>query len=355
MTQTLAIPAWYREPHMPVVYGRLYVEIARERGLDVAPLLREAKIPAALLADPLGRISAVQFLQLTEAILESAGNDGLGLEAGMRQPLTVHGSLGLALMCCATVGEGLPVLQRFWYLRGRGVGLTAEMQGDMAALVLHTEMPMTPPVQQVLIESILVSLYRGLTHMAGEVSGAELWLQHPRPAYADRYLGDFNNGKLPPITGARPISALRIPLTLLQRPLQSASPETLHLAIAQCERELATMGNEVDAVLQKARALMVLGKQGYPSPAMLADALHVTERTLRRRLQQLSFNYKQLLEDARRRDALTLLDNETLAVQVIAELLGYRDPANFTRAFRGWTGKTPTEYRLLKIDTEAAR
>ena len=42
-------------------------------------------------------------------------------------------------------------------------------------------------------------------------------------------------------------------------------------------------------------------------------------------------------------------------MQVIAELLGYRDPANFARAFRGWTGKTPTEYRLLKIDTEAAR
>lgn len=74
----------------------------------------------------------------------------------------------------------------------------------------------------------------------------------------------------------------------------------------------------------------------------------MTPRTLRRRLDQEGTSFKRLMEEAKRRDALRLLDDYDLDVQRVAALLGYQDPANFTRAFRQWTGQTPSQYRATR-------
>ena len=58
-------------------------------------------------------------------------------------------------------------------------------------------------------------------------------------------------------------------------------------------------------------------------------------------------------EEARRRDACRLLDEPELEIRRIAELLGYADPANFTRAFKSWTGRAPREWRAEQVRVEA--
>ncbi len=342
-TQNFDTLPWLRQPLMPVIYARLFFDVAVERGIATGPILRQARVSQALLNDPLGRISTHAFTQLVTSVVEAIGNDGLGFEVGLRQPLTAHGSLGLALMCCPTIGEAMPVLQRFWYLRGRGVGITTNLQGEYATVALHEEMPMTTALRNVLFESILTSICRGLVAVGGELSDTELWFTWAQPAYAGRFAGD-----LPPMQFNRSINGIRIAGKMLQRPIVTASPETLHLAVAQCERELSLLGDSLDDIVAAARAAMVLGAQGYPTPDDLADGLHLSGRTLRRRLQAQGFSYKVLLDDVRQRDAMMLLDNPALSIQAIAEWLGFQNPANFTRAFRGWTGKTPSEYRSLR-------
>ena len=76
-----------------------------------------------------------------------------------------------------------------------------------------------------------------------------------------------------------------------------------------------------------------------------AARLHITPRTFRRRLQEQGSGYRLLLEEARRRDSCRLLAQPEPDIRRISELLGYADPANFTRAFRQWTGCTPSEWR----------
>lgn len=337
------IPAWLRQAAMPVIYGRIFVDVALERGANRQELFRRARLSPSQLDDPAGRLSALAFTQLVAAVLDVAGDDALGFETGLRQPLTAHGSLGLALMCCATVADAIQVLQRFWYLRGRGFGMTAGVEGDYAMVVLHAEMPLAPALCKVLSESIVASIYRGLCFLLTDVPACEIWFTHESAPVAERY-----SGLLPEVRFSRSVTALRVPRLLLDRPLPTASPETLHLALQQCERELAILGDATPDLLHAARHVMVPGTHGYPSADALAEQLHMTGRTLRRRLQQANSSYKQLLEDARRRDAMSLLDQLDLSVQTIATLLGYQDPANFTRAFRGWTGKTPTQYRRMR-------
>lgn len=73
--------------------------------------------------------------------------------------------------------------------------------------------------------------------------------------------------------------------------------------------------------------------------------MHVSTRTLKRRLAVAGTTFSDLLDDLRRERALLLVDDRALTLDQIAYRLGYSDVANFTRAFRRWTGATPAALR----------
>nr|MBA3542504.1 helix-turn-helix transcriptional regulator [Deltaproteobacteria bacterium] len=74
-------------------------------------------------------------------------------------------------------------------------------------------------------------------------------------------------------------------------------------------------------------------------------ALHLSTRTLKRRLAEHATTFSTIVEEVRRQRALLLLDNRELSIGEIATRLGYTELPNFTRAFRKWTGMTPAAYR----------
>jgi AraC-like DNA-binding protein len=76
-----------------------------------------------------------------------------------------------------------------------------------------------------------------------------------------------------------------------------------------------------------------------------ADRLGLSTRTLQRRLLERGRTFEAVIDDVRRRVALTQLDQTTQPITEIAMSLGYSDAAHFTRAFRRWMGVSPSEYR----------
>ena len=119
-----------------------------------------------------------------------------------------------------------------------------------------------------------------------------------------------------------------------------ADPVAAKLAAEQCERELALMESSTDIPAQ-VRAMLSHQQGYYPQLEQVADRLFMSSRTLKRRLQQTGLGFQQLLDEARKRDAIKLLQNTSLTVEQIALRLGYTDPANFSRAFKKWTGDPP--------------
>lgn len=77
---------------------------------------------------------------------------------------------------------------------------------------------------------------------------------------------------------------------------------------------------------------------------LLSLRMHMSSRTLHRRLQALGINFNQLLKDIRIEMALEYLDEGKLSLTNISELLGYTEQSAFSRAFKHWTGKTPKQY-----------
>ena len=77
----------------------------------------------------------------------------------------------------------------------------------------------------------------------------------------------------------------------------------------------------------------------------VADSLHMSLRTLQRKLHKENTSYKALLEETRRQLAGQYLRQARLSVSEVTYLLGFSEPSNFTRAFKRWTGHTPSEFR----------
>ena len=78
--------------------------------------------------------------------------------------------------------------------------------------------------------------------------------------------------------------------------------------------------------------------------AETAQALGIPERTLRHQLQQFNTSYKEIREQLIKNKALKLIEYKEYSIEVIAELLGYSEPAAFNHAFKRWFGQSPRQY-----------
>ena len=93
---------------------------------------------------------------------------------------------------------------------------------------------------------------------------------------------------------------------------------------------------------------------GFPRLSELAADLDIPMRTLQRRLAAAGMSYSSIVDSTRFQEALEHLREPTLSLSEIATALGYSDAAHFTRAFRRWSGKAPSEVRR-ELECDSAR
>lgn len=325
---------------IPGILPLTYLGYAADHGLDALAVLREAGVRVDSTASLAAGMPISAFERVLQVILAKLGDERIGLEIGWRLPPTAFGSVGHAMLASDTVGDALRVCQRFWPLIGRGLALQVAYEDAQCVLTLVPVLPVPDSFRGIMLESALASVARGFSILAPQaMASCETWFDFPAPRHEAAV-----RARLPGVRYDMPAAQFRAPLSALELPLAMANAPGRRAALEQCERELAMLqlpGRVVPRVQQELRP----GKDGYPDLERMAERLHMSARTLRRRLQEEGTQYSALLDEARRRDALRLLGNETLDIQRVAELLGYADPANFTRAFRKWTGVTPTAYR----------
>ena len=72
---------------------------------------------------------------------------------------------------------------------------------------------------------------------------------------------------------------------------------------------------------------------GFPMQQSVAETLHMSTRTLQRRLREAGTNYKSLIEEIKHELARDYLRNPQLTIQMISDLLDYAEPAVFSRSF----------------------
>ena len=324
-----------RTATLPGAHLRELCELCRRFDLAPAELLAETSLSYEALAHPAVRVDLPTFERVVTRALALTREPGLAMLLGRQMRLSWHGFLGFAAMTAGNLREALDLAERFSRTRTDALTLVTTVHGDAASIRVEEHVPLGG-----LREFLVTALFFGIATIGRSLTGARVEgaveFTHDEPAHFARFLAAVP--ELGRVRFGRPESRIVFPAEALSRPILTADPVAATLAREQCERELGALGEGARLVV-RVRALV--REQRYPAIGAAARQLAVSERTLKRRLAELGTSYSEIVDEARKHEALHLVADAELGADEIAERLGYFDRSNFARAFKRWTGHTP--------------
>lgn len=321
-------------------WARGIVEALELEGLDCRQLFAELGMDYLALDDPEARFPQDGMTRLWQRALEISGNPAIGLNMARVVRPSSFSVVGYALMSSRTLREGLARLVRYQRIiaEGADLSLRAEPDGYVLRLAIHGDR--LPPAPQSAEASLAYMLAFSRWVAGPGVQPLQVRLQGPAPVDLARYREVFGA----PLQFGSSEYALVFPRDVLERPLPTANEALAQLHDRFAGDYLARFSDS--RVSHMARQVLCrLLPQGEPKREAVAQALHLSQRTLQRRLQEEGSSFQGLLEDTRRELALQYLAQPERSLLEIAYLLGFADPSNFFRAFRRWFAITPGEYR----------
>jgi AraC-like DNA-binding protein len=325
------------------VLGTLLLPVAqclRIKGFDPIEVLAEVNIDASKLANPDWRIPQAHYNQLMVHCLEVTGEESFGLEAAQQvQPQVLHG-LGLAWLASDTVYDGLKRLVRFGKLMTTSSDLRLHEEGEVVRMDFG-RIPSADHYHPV-NRDYAVGLVARMSYLAlGDfLAPAAVELDRPQPERPELW-ESLLASRVRFGAGHTSISWY---LSDIVEPLVTGDPE---LARANDEQTQAYL----DGFLVNSTSREVVDKiverlpDGPPSQQQIAEALHVSNRTLQRKLKDEGTSFMDLLQNTRLQLAQKYLRHPNRSVVETAYLLGFSEPSTFSRAFKRWTGKAPADYR----------
>lgn len=310
------------------------------RGVNPRAVFARAGVDAARFHDESARYPLSEMRRLWHEAVDVTGDACFGLEAGQYlHPTTFH-ALGYAWLASHTLHEALERFVRYTRMISTGLSMRLALVGDEAELVWG----MTDPSIDVALpaaDAAAAALLMMCRASCGEVFHPKrVRLVRPAPPCLDRYEALVRA----PIEFGAPDNVMVLDRAELERPLPTGNFELAQANDEVVVRYLAHLDRHEVAMRVKAQLVEML-PSGRVTAKAVADALHLSVRSLQRKLAGQQTSFAQLLEDTRRELARQYVGTSRLSVGEIAYLLGFADPANFTRAFRRWTGQSPSEAR----------
>jgi AraC-like DNA-binding protein len=295
------------------------------------------------LTEPGAMLSLKQVDDLIACTERLSGRTDLGMCLGRQIKPSSHESLGYALMTSANLDEALQLASRYWQLITPAFSLRRERDSHGIRITVEAAIEMSPACLRFHIETIATAIHEELRFLlSDQIPAYEILLPEALPIHSGirRWLvparvkiGSVGSGL-----------QMLIPEHAATRPLALADKTALKIARQRCEEALARMtiqgslGDWVKLMLDKAH-------DHQPRQHELARILHVSTRTMNRRLAAEGTSFRELGRLTRQARARQMLSDGRLSITRIALQLGYRDSANFTRAFRLENGITPALFR----------
>ena len=320
------------------------------RGLlsGLAPQRAEEVLGAAGLGrghlDDAVRTPIAAYAALYNAVVRELSDEGFGLFASPLRPGTFE------FLCRGTIGAptlGIALARGAHFLAVvlPDLEVRVDSRGEVAWIEIRERLRLRAhdsDPRRVFVYEWLLRLLHGL---ACWLAGRSLALDsvafpYPQPTHAAEYARVYTER-----------SAFRAP-SLVAR----LDAKLFGLPVRRTDAELTTFlegaPGKISMLYRRDRE-MALAVREYlraslkdaPGFAEVAAALHLSTRSLHRRLSEEDTGFRQIRERLRQDQALQRLETTKQSVAEIAEALGYSEPSAFFRAFVGWTGVSPTQYR----------
>ncbi len=123
-----------------------------------------------------------------------------------------------------------------------------------------------------------------------------------------------------------------------------SNPIAREIAERKCQQKMKEL-EHLDDLVSKIKSFMLATPSYFPNLDDLSQQLHMSTRTLRRKLNDLDTSYQDILDELRKELAINYLQNSSLSILEIAHMLQFSDSSNFSSAFRKWTKKSPSDFR----------
>ena len=320
------------------VSGSTFLKL-EELGVRVSAVLRRAGLPLESSNLPRVLVSTEELFGLWRAIGEVSTNAAIGLLLGTESKTERFHPIGIAALSTENFGSAIDQMARYKQLTCPEEILQEKDNEEWSIQfrwLLADEVE--PPVLNECCFAWVLSIAR---HGTGtRLSPLRVEFVQPRPHVKaiERHFG------CPVICGASR-NAIVFRATDAQRPFVTRNAELLAMLAPQFEEELKQENGDENFVERVRIAIQQKLTGQRPTIEDIADELHISSRTLQRRLQDAGSSFQRVLEEARRQLARHYLNNSVLELNEAAYLLGYGDANSFVRAFRTWEGVPPARWR----------
>jgi AraC-like DNA-binding protein len=310
-------------------------------GLNGEALLQQAGIESDIVDKPGRRVDAEKLAAVIVGIWDALEDEAMCLSKSsiprgsffMMGKLTVHEP---------TLRKALQQLIRFYGMITNAYSASLSTSGDKAILNFELTSPELDE-EHLLAEIHLMSIHRYSSWLIAEnITPNEVFFSYPTPAQVKEYSFLF--------PGKHVFDAPAMGYSFSRKYLDRDVVQnvgTLKTFMQRCPVDLFLRPITDFSLTNEVRALLLANiHDGFPTVRNAADYLHMTRRTLIRKLKDEGSTFQHIKDLVRRDRAIYLLTTQSFAVSEIAEKVGFSDSAVFARAFKSWTGLSPRNYRV---------
>jgi len=311
----------------------------REFGVDVETLLTKVDLEPDLFANRETVIGYASFGRLISECVVATGCEDFGLRVGMRESAGAIGLAGFAAINSPTVRDALQTLVAALRLSDTGGVARLEVRDVIAVISWSVAVPGVEAIDQISDGAIAVAC-----NLVRELCGQswnpiEVCLARPRPKDARLFSTFFRA----PIRFDAEESSMIFPSSQLDLHVDGRDADLHEVLAPLLERAITESQRSFSADVSSVLRSQV--SNGPLTPARAAQALGMSARSFTRRLAEETTNFQDLAQQIKFETAQALLRRDK-GIAEIALILGYSDPTAFARAFKTWSGKTPTRWRI---------
>ena len=310
-------------------------------GHDPAHLFRQMSVDPELIKDSHARIREETVIDLWQRAIELTGDNCLAIKTAKHWHPSQLGAMGYAWLASSTLRTALNRIAR--YIRvindNRKVVLEEAEEGFIYRLQLQDGIDIAmPAIYFNLHLAVLIELCR--TNYGEQLDPLAVTLTHSEPNCVEAYSAHFRC----PVTFDADENSLTLPIEAIDRPLLGNNPMLATLSDQVMIEQLASLDRA--KLTEQVKAVII---EQLPSGKIhinkVAGVLAISPRTLQRRLKSEGTSFALLLEEARRELAIEYVRKKSpFTLCEIAFLLGFSEESAFSRAFKRWTGLSPSRY-----------
>lgn len=318
------------------------VETLESYNVDYRPILKKVGIDARELRNPNARFDIFAVTGLWNAATEETGDPCFGLQTVNHiRPTSLH-ALGYSWMASPTILEALNRLKRYVRIVNSAVSVEICEQGPTTRVLLH-RMPSDVKISPTAIDASLATLIHLCRINYGKnLNPIKVFTQRPQPQLD--CLMQFESFFNAPVQFSHKNNEAHFDSAIMTKPLPASNADLARANDKVIDEYLSHLDGMSIGIRTRAKITELL-PSGSVTEEKIAASLHMSVRTMQRKLKEEGVSFKEMLNSTRQELANQYMENSRLSVNEITYLLGFSDPANFSRAFKRWHGVPPSQYR----------